>query len=257
MVFDVASVRESQVDRNGWITVGGGFTPQNSSHLRVQNNNVMNLVMFAYPAEGYQIGGWSNVPKDLGRAVFNVEAKSDSASDERLAKLSKEEVRLEQEHAMQAMLAERFKLRTHWETRDAKTYDLVVAKAGKLQSTGAPPSAEEVKAWGDHPVPPLYQHGSSDHGFEYTAHGATTADIAEMLGGQFGHPVNDKTGLTGKYDFNLKTYQVRTDERKGDETNPWPPLQTALQDQLGLKLVVSHGPVRFLVIDHMEMPTEN
>jgi uncharacterized protein (TIGR03435 family) len=94
-------------------------------------------------------------------------------------------------------------------------------------------------------------------GFEYIAHGATSADIAKMLTGQFGHPVTDKTGLTGKYDFDLKTYQTRASDRKDEETNPWPPLETAIQDQLGLKLVTSHGPVQALVIDHIEMPTEN
>ena len=78
-----------------------------------------------------------------------------------------------------------------------------------------------------------------------------------MLADQFGHPVNDKTNLTGKYDFDLKTYQVRADDRKDDETNPWPPLETAIQDQLGLKLVHSHGPTRVLVIDHIEKPSPN
>jgi uncharacterized protein (TIGR03435 family) len=257
MTFDVASVRESKPDMQRGFIVNGGFTPTNSSNLRLLNNSVTNLVMWAYPANGYQVEGYSNISKDVGRAVFNVEAKSDRASDERLATLSKEQVRLEQQHMMQVLLAERFNLKVHWETRDTKTYDLVVAKAGKLQSTGAPPSAEEVAAWGDRGVPPLYQHGSSMHGFEYIAHGATTKDIAEMLGGQFGHPVNDKTGVTGKYDFDLKSYQVRAEDRKDDETNPWPPLGTAIQDQLGLKLVMSHGPVQVLVIDHMEKPSEN
>ena len=94
---------------------------------------------------------------------------------------------------MQVLLAERFKLKVHWETRDGKTYDLVVAKAGRLRSTGAGPSAEELKNWGDHP-PPLYQKGSSMRGFEYVAHGATTGEIAKMLEMHFGAPVSDKQG---------------------------------------------------------------
>ena len=67
----------------------------------------------------------------------------------------------------------------------------------------------------------------------------------------------DKTGLTGKYDFDLKTYQTRSSERKDSETNPWPPLEDAIQDQLGLKLVSAKGPVPVLVIDHVEKPGEN
>jgi uncharacterized protein (TIGR03435 family) len=62
-----------------------------------------------------------------------------------------------------------------------------------------------------------------------------------MLTGQFGTPVNDLTGLSGKYDFDLKTYQTSDTGRQIDETNPWPPLETAIRDQLGLKLVRSHG----------------
>jgi uncharacterized protein (TIGR03435 family) len=256
MTFDVASVRESKPDMERGFTVGGSFTPH-TCYLRLENNSLMNLVMWAYPVDAYQIDGLQKLPREMQMATFNVEAKSDAAADERLAGLSKEQQRLEQEHMVQAMLAERFKLKTHWETRDAKTYDLVVAKSGRLQSTGAPPSAEELKNWGDHPVPPLYQRGSSMRGFEYIGHGATTADIAEMLAEQFGHPVTDKTGLTGKYDFDLKSYEIRARDRKDDETNPWPPLDEAIEGQLGLNLVVSHGPVRFLVIDHMEMPSEN
>ena len=254
MTFDVASVRESKPDVAGGFFVGFGSSPQNSSHVRLTNNSLLNLVMWAYPVDSHQIEG---IPSELAWAMFNVEAKTDIAIDERLAKLTKEQVRLEQAHMLQALLAERFKLKVHWETRNVETYDLVVAKAGKLKSTGAPPSAEELKIFGERPIPPLYQHGDSRRGFEYTAHGATTADIARMLTGQFGRPVADKTGLTGKYDFNLQTYQVRSSDRKDDETNPWPPLEVAIQDQLGLKLVPSNGSERKLIIDYVEKPSEN
>jgi len=252
MTFDVASVRESKPDPNGWITVRGEFTPHTGT-VRLENNSVLNLVMWAYPVDGHQIEG---IPRAMGWSMFNIEAKADPVTDEKLAKLDETQQRLEQRHMMQVLLEERFKLKAHWETRDAPTYDLVLAKGGRLKSTGAPPSAEEIAAWGDR-LPPLHQQGSSMRGFEYIAHGATSADIAKMLTGQFGRPVADKTGLTGKYDFDLKTYQTRSSDRKEDETNPWPPLETAIQDQLGLKLVVSHGPVQTLVIDHIEKPSEN
>jgi uncharacterized protein (TIGR03435 family) len=114
-----------------------------------------------------------------------------------------------------------------------------------------------VKAFGGHGVPPIYQKGDSRYGFEYVAHGATITDLGEVLTTQFGAPVNDLTGLSGKYDFDLKTYQTRDSDRQMDEPNPWAPLETAIRDQLGLKLVRSHGPVKFLVIDHAEMPSPN
>jgi hypothetical protein len=115
-----------------------------------------------------------------------VEAKGDPANDARLAKLDKKEVELEQEHMMQVLLAERFKLKVHWATKEGDVYNLVVVKAVRLQSTGAPPSAEELKNWGDHPISPLYQHGSSDHGFEYTAHGASVCSTRSIRTISFG-----------------------------------------------------------------------
>jgi uncharacterized protein (TIGR03435 family) len=133
----------------------------------------------------------------------------------------------------------------------------VVSKPGRLRTTGEQPSETLVKGFGSRPIPPVLQQGSSMHGFEYVGYGASAADIAQLLTGQFGRPVNDKTGLTGKYYFHLKTWQVKASDRKDDETNPWPPLETAIYDELGLKVVPSHGPVRYLIIDHIEMPSEN
>ena len=60
---------------------------------------------------------------------------------------------------LQALLEERFKLKTHWETKEGDVYNLVVAKGGpKLSAEGSmPPSADELKMFGDHPAPPLFQ----------------------------------------------------------------------------------------------------
>ena len=183
MTFDVASVRESKVNLEAGITVGGGFE-QHSSMLRVNNFTLWNLLEMAYGT----FYGVKGIPDDLGRAYFNVQAKADSDADAKLATLDKKDVDLEQEHMVQELLADRFKLKVHWETKEGPVYNLVVAKAGRLQSTGAGPSAEELKNWGDHPIPPLYQQGGSESGFHYIADGATTADIAEMLGVSLGGP---------------------------------------------------------------------
>lgn len=257
MTFEVASIRQSNPDPDRGIAVSGGFEPAGSSRLSLVNFDFSNLLLSAFPIAPAQILGLSTLPKELQSALFVVRAKADAADDQRLATLPPKQVHLEQKHMLQALLADRFSLKVHWETRDSATYNLVLAKPGRLRSTGAPPSPEERKDFGDHPIPPLYQKGDSRYGFEYVAHGATIEDLAEMLTEQFGVPVRDQTGLTGKYDFDLKTYQTRDDERQQDETNPWPPLQTAIRDQLGLKLVRSHGPVRFLVVERAQMPSPN
>jgi uncharacterized protein (TIGR03435 family) len=77
------------------------------------------------------------------------------------------------------------------------------------------------------------------------------------LTGQFGRPVIDKTGLTGKYDFVLK-YKGRWDrDRDADDLDPMPPMDQALQRELGLKVEAAKGPVKLLVIDHIQKPSDN
>jgi uncharacterized protein (TIGR03435 family) len=150
-------------------------------------------------------------------------------------------------------------LKVHWETREGQAYDLLVSKKGsKMQeSKGESPNAEERKAWGDKPIPRLYQRGDSRVGFDFVAHGASMSDITGMLAGQFGQPVVDKTGLTGKYDFILRYHGARLDDRKADDMDPVPTLDTVIQDQLGLKLKPTKAPKKILVIDHIEKPSEN
>lgn len=251
MTFDVASVRQSQIDPRGF-TVGGGFNPANSGDLTLTNFSMQNLLAISYGPERIE-----GLGREFDRIFYNVQAKVDDATNQKLASLPPAQLYLEQAHMVQALLADRFHLKAHWETRRGETYDLVVAKPGKLSTTAVPPSAEERKNFGDHPIPTLYQQGNGVRGYEYIAHGASSADIASMLGAQFGRPVADKTGLTGKYYFDLKYHNLFADDHGNDDPNLWPPMDTAIHDQLGLKLVPSHGPVRVLVIDHIESLTEN
>ena len=251
MTFDVASVRQSPEADS--YRVGGSFLPDSTS-LRITNLDTRNLVAMAYGVRWDQI-----VELPEWRAMFNIEAKSDSEADQRLAKLSREQQWAEQRHMLKTLLEDRFKLKVHWETREGATYNLVVAKGGPrlADEKDTPPIAEEIKRLGDRPRPRLYQRGDSRSGFAYIAHGATLNDITEMLTTQFGHPVADKTGLTGKYDFTVRYDGARLSDRKADDLNPVPTLDVAIQDGLGLKLVPSKGPIQFLVVDHLEKPSEN
>jgi uncharacterized protein (TIGR03435 family) len=135
----------------------------------------------------------------------------------------------------------------------------VVAKGGpKLGAQGSiPPLAEEKKKFGDHPAPALDQLGCDQHGCIYIAHGCSIRWLVDALTGQFGRPVFDKTGLTAKYDFVLK-YKGQWDrDRPADDLDPTPPMDQALQQQLGLKVEPARGPLKMLVIDHVEKPSEN
>jgi uncharacterized protein (TIGR03435 family) len=253
LTFDVASVRQSPM-ADSYMVVGG-FAPH-TSDLRVTNFTLWNLLNIAYGSGRYH--RMVGVPDSLGHAMFNIQAKADEAADEKLAKLSNQQQALEQQHMVQVLLAERFNLKAHWETKEGDVYNLVVKNGSKLQdSKGAPPGADEVKNWGDRPVPPLYQRGDSRTGFDFVAHGCTMEMIVDLLAWQFSRPVIDKTGLGGKYDFTLRYFGTRESDRDAGDTNPLSPLEVAIQEQLGLKLEPAKGPIPTLVIDHIEMPSEN
>jgi uncharacterized protein (TIGR03435 family) len=87
--------------------------------------------------------------------------------------------------------------------------------------------------------------------------GATMGGLVGTLTGSLGGQVIDKTGLTGKYDFVLK-YKGRWDrDRPADDLDPTPPLDRSTAEELGLKVEPAKGPIKVLVIDHIEKPSEN
>jgi uncharacterized protein (TIGR03435 family) len=255
MTFDVASVRENKsVDVNAGFTMSGWFQPQ-TSIFRATNWPIENLITVAYGVDRYQLVG---APKWPNPTLFVIGAKGDSETDAKLAGLTTEQQWAEQKHMLQALLEERFKLKTHWETKEGDVYNLVVAKGGpKLGGGGSvPPSADEVKRFGGRPVPVIHQKNDG-RGYDFIAHGCSMEVWAGMLTGQFGRQVIDKTGLTGTYDFVVK-YRGRWDrDRDADDLDPMLPMDRALVEELGLKVEPAKGPVKMLVIDHVEMPSEN
>jgi uncharacterized protein (TIGR03435 family) len=255
MTYDVASVRENKdADPNIGITTSGRFVPH-TAMFRAINWSIDNLIGYAYGVDQYQIVGSPKWPRPT---VFVIEAKGDSEADAKMAALTQDQQLEEQRHMLQTLLEERFKLKTHWETKEGDVYNLVVAKGGpKLGAEGStPPSADELKRFGDRPVPALYQKNDGQ-GYDFIAHGCSMGQWVEMLTAQFGRPVSDRTGLTGNYDFVLK-YKGRWDrDRKADDLDPMPPMDRGLQQELGLKVEAARGTVRMLVIDHIEKPSEN
>jgi uncharacterized protein (TIGR03435 family) len=255
MTFDVASVRENkEADLHLGITMSGQFTPH-TTNLRLVNWRIESILSAAFGIDEWQVVG---APKWPFPTVFVIEAKGDADADAKMAALPADEQRMEQQHMFQALLADRFKLKTHWETKEGDVYNLVVAKGGpKLGAEGSmPPSAEELKNFGDSPVLPLYQKNDG-RGLDWIGHACPMNYLVSILTGQFGRPVIDKTGLTGKYDFVLK-YKGRWDsDRSADDMDPTPPMDRALQEELGLKVEPAKGPTKVLVIDHIEKPSEN
>ena len=257
MTFDVASIREGKSSPQGWSI--SFVDPPHSSLLKLTNNDVPNLLEVAYGVNPAQLVGLPDWTQGFYAPHFNVDAKSDDSVNAQLAKLTDEQARLEKQHMFQALLAERFQLKVHWETKEGSIYELVIAKNGpKLRPGGSmPPSSEELHNWGDRKIPPISQHGSSVTGFEFIGHQCSLDSLAKMLSGSIrGTPVVNRTGLAGTYDFVLKYYGSTLDDASDDPSMPRP-LMEALPDQLGLKVQPAKGPQQFLVIDHMERPSEN
>ncbi len=152
----------------------------------------------------------------------------------------------------QSLLAERFKMKVHFETRQMQTFALVVAKGGSKLTPAKVNEDNELAAT---------NRGEDD---ELTAASVTMEQLVHfpilMSGREInGRPIVDQTGLKGKYDFTLKwSSQQSPDPSSGQASRAdTPTFFTAVQEQLGLKLVPSKGPVEVIVIDHIERPTEN
>jgi len=255
MTFDVASVRENREAEmtRSW-SMSAPFV-QNSTTLRAINWTIESLIQTAYGVDRFQVVGYPEWPIPT---LFVIEAKGDSDADAKMATLTDEQQWAEHRHMMQALLEDRFKLKTHWETREGDIYNLVVAKSGpKLGAQGSMPwPADELKRYGNHPPPSIYQKNDGQ-AYDFIAHGASIGDLVKTLTGQFGRPVIDKTSLTGKFDFVLKYKGSRDRDRPVDDLDPTPPLDQGLQNELGLKVEPAKGPMKALVIDHIEKPSEN
>lgn len=90
-----------------------------------------------------------------------------------------------------------------------------------------------------------------------TAHDITLASFAEQLANALERSVNDRTGYDGKIDIKLKWQPDLGDKPASDEDAALPPLPQALEEQMGLHLQPSRGPVKVYVVDHLDKPSDN
>jgi uncharacterized protein (TIGR03435 family) len=255
MTFDVASIHESRPGPEMHL-VGGSFAAH-SGNLKLENVDLFWLLSIGYGVDYHQISGQ---PDWAARTTFNVQAKSDAAADEKMATLDNDQVKLEQQHMVQALLAERFNLKVHWSTQEGDIYNLVLTKGGsKLRPAGSmAPPPEELKWLGDSKTPPpLHQQGNGRRGYEFYGHDCPIDALTKMIGSMMNREVVNQTGLTGKFDFHIQYHGDTPRDNRNEDPTVWPPLTDALEDQLGLKLEPRKGMVRLLVVDHVELPSEN
>lgn len=223
--YEVVSIKPSK-----FATTGG--TQQLPDGFRYTNMAFDTFVDGAYDMNGDDVEG---MPSWAKTEHYDIEAKVDSDTAEAWKKLPN---RWKQEQPMQqAILAERCKLKVHFEAREMQAYDLVIDKGG-LKMKEASPDEKSTGRMSDGDI---------------TARAMAIEGLIAAIP-KDGRLVVDKTGLGDKkLDFELKW----TPDTSRSDTDSGPSLFTALEEQLGLKLVPSKALGKVLVIDHIERPTPN
>jgi uncharacterized protein (TIGR03435 family) len=228
-VFDAASVKPAKAGVRGY-----SIRPL-PGRLSASNTTLGMLVAEAYHVYDFQISGG---PKWLNADRYDIEAKAEGDTKPSAAELR---------GMLQKLLADRFSLVVHRETRDLPVYALEVGKGGPK----FPPSKDSEEA----PMFRVFQRR------QITAARAPLGYLVEALSSLVGRPVVDKTGLAGKYDYRLEwtpdETQVRSDEAAPQVEGNVPSLASALQEQMGLRLQSQKAPVEIIVIDRAEKASVN
>ena len=259
LTFEVASIKPANPDAMG---IRINFVP--GGGLRAENVRLRQLIEFAYQVHPFQISGGPGWMNSQGFDVLAKAPEPAEATDLRkLTDAQRDRLGEQIRQRLQALLAERFQLTIHRETKEMPVYALVVAKNGpKLKESADPERGDQQMRAG---------RG------ELSATTMKIQALASHLSRVTGRPVLDNTGLKGTYDFKLEW----TPEPGGPGGGPFagspgagrlaeekaagigapdptgPSIFTALQEQLGLKLESQKGPVEILVIDRAEKPSEN
>jgi len=228
--YDVMSIRRDMTDS------------RNSSHAGTDDRySSTNVSLKSVLAKIFNIKEdlIFGIPSLIESARFDIEAKIVSPDPEAIKKMTQEQHRM----MLLPLLAERFQLKTHVETKTLPVYNLVVAKGGpKFVRSGDQAKQGGIGGRGD---------GKT---LNYTFQAEPMSSLANLLTDRVHRTVIDNTGLAGYYDFTL-SWGKNQGSTEQDDTGP--AIFTALQEELGLKLEPAKGPVETLVVDHVEMPSEN
>jgi uncharacterized protein (TIGR03435 family) len=248
--FEVASVKvnKSQTRTPMRWQPGGRF---------IMGLPIQVILTSGYGVPMYRIVG---APEWVSRVFFDIDARADRQPtiDERRA-------------YYRGLLEERFRLKAHVEQREMDVYALVRAHAdGRLGpglrrstvdcDTVIAESRRRAEA-GEPPQPPAPGArpvcGSVSGGSALTGGAAELTGLVAMISAGLERPVIDRTGLTGRFDIDFRSTPMRVGAVPPPSIAERPSVFTAVQEQLGLKLERTEALIPVLVIDHIEMPTDN
>jgi uncharacterized protein (TIGR03435 family) len=259
--FEVASVKPTEADRHSSL-----MRPQPGGRLIAQNAATRLFITRAYQVQDFQVVGGPEWLRDEG---FDLEAKAGG------------EATLEQLMVMlQSLLEERFHLKYHRENRELPVYALTLARGGAKLPAPKPDAC--VKVAPNVAIKPTETPcgnlNMSMQGGGLNLHGGEVAmkTLIKQLSSMLGRPVLDKTGVTATFDVSLKftvddtlaglvkdwgTVQGHRESMMAasgtNDPHAAPTFLAAMQEQLGLKLESTKGPVEVMVIDHIEKPAAN
>jgi bla regulator protein BlaR1 len=263
--YEVASVKPN---KSGDTRVGGNGL-QAGGLMTVTNVPLERLILEAYQIGSNRLAAGTEWNRLLGER-FDIEAKAEGNPTQDKGPL-----------LLQSLLADRFKLAVHHETRQQPVYALELAKAGKFGPQLKPYSEDDkcIDAKVASPPPPPgpgeappvlllcggFSISGSNAGLRSIADKVTMEMLAAHLSTFADRVVLDRTGLTGTYDvdfdFGFALHQgidpLANSAALSTDSSGQPSMFTSLRDQLGLKLEATKGPVDVLVIDHVEEPTDN
>ena len=228
--FEAAAIRRNTAGAGGpeLITEEGGM-------LSVRNFSVRTLVRLGWHLREVEVLGG---PAWMDSEGYDVQAKGNpSATDAQLRLM------------VQALLAERFQLVIHREMRELPVYAMIVGKNGPKIHESDANSRPDVKTTAS----------------RITAQKVRLSILAQLLSPMLDRPVLDRTGLDGRYDFDLQwsadgelaTAKDAGARAPGALDAAGASIFTAIQEQLGLRLETQKGPAEVLVVDRVERPSEN
>jgi uncharacterized protein (TIGR03435 family) len=201
--------------------------------LTIANYTLKGLILETYRIKAYQLYGGSSWSDN---EHYDIVGKAASNADfGQLVEMLK------------PMLAGRFQLKVHREIKELPVYALVVVKKGPKMKLAADQSADG--------------HHKNGTGL-IISYGMSMKFLAHILANHVDRPINDETGLTGVYEFELRFAADEVRVREPEERAAAPDASStslfqAIQEQLGLKLESRKGPVETIVIDHAERPSAN
>jgi uncharacterized protein (TIGR03435 family) len=238
LAFAIVSIK-----RHGDVPVDGGREGCYLDRCHFVDRPLLAFIMIAYNLSQKPILG-NPLPGDS--ELYDLDAKIDEADLPATPLTSRQLADL-----LQPVLTDRFHLRARHETRILPVYNIVLAGNG-LKMRQSAPLALPATQLGTHPEP--CSHTSVGDGIR-VEHSCTMSDIRNILEGPSGRYLIDKTGLTGRYDFEL--HWTPDDAPADSPLAGGPSIFTAVEEQLGLKLESAKAPVDVLVIDSAQTPSPN